>query len=69
MFQPRTISTLIILFIIYLGVVYTAHQRKMRPKCVQPTATTSHQTPVTNRGSLLTAEPAPSPTNIHNRLN
>jgi len=31
MFQRRTIITLIILFIIYLGVVYAARQRKVTP--------------------------------------
>ena len=38
MFQRRTIITLIFLFIIYLGVVYAARQRKVTPKCLQPAA-------------------------------
>lgn len=68
MFQRRTIITLIILFIIYLGVVYAARQRKVTPKSPQSTATASHEAPVANHGHLLTAQPGTAQTNIHNQL-
>jgi hypothetical protein len=68
MFQRRTIITLIILFIIYLGVVYAARQRKVTPKSLQPAATVSQEAPVTNQGQLLTAQPGTAQTNIHNQL-
>jgi len=68
MFQPRTIITLIILFIIYLGVVYAARQRKLTPKSLQPAAAAPHEAPVTNHGHLLTAQPGPTQTKIHNQL-
>jgi hypothetical protein len=66
--QRRTIMTLVILFIIYLGVVYAARQRKVRPE-PQPSATASHQVPVTNPEHLLTVEPVPAQTNIQDQLN
>jgi hypothetical protein len=69
MFERRTIITLIILFIIYLGVVYTGRQRKVRPKLLQPATSASHQVPVTNHGNLLTAQPVPAQTNIQDWLN
>lgn len=68
MFERRRIITVVILFIIYLGVVYAARQRKLRPTLLQPVATTSHQVPVTSHGHLLTAQPIAAETNIHNRL-
>ena len=69
MFERRTIITLVILFIIYLGVVYAARQHKVRPTLLQPVATDSHQGPATNYGHLLTADPISAETNIHNQLN
>jgi hypothetical protein len=69
MFERRTIITLIILFVIYLGVVYTGRQRKVRLKLLQPATSASHQVPVTNHGNLLTAQPVPARTNIQDWLN
>jgi hypothetical protein len=68
MFERRRIITVVILFIMYLGVVYAARERKLRPKFLQPVATASHQGPVTNYLHLLTAQPIAAETNIHNRL-
>jgi hypothetical protein len=80
MFERRSIITLVFLFIIYLGVVYTARQHKVRPllrqgategraKLLQPAATASHPAPVTNHVNLLTVQPIPVETKVHNRLN
>ncbi len=68
MFERRTIVTLVILFILYLGVVYAARQRKARPGLARPVATASHQAPVTSRVDLFTAQPIPAETNIHKQL-
>ena len=69
MFERRSIVTLVFLLTIYLGIVYAARQRKVRPKPFQPAATASHQAPVTNHVNLLTVQPIPVETKVHNRLN
>lgn len=68
MFERRTIITLVILFILYLGVVYAARLRKAGSGLPQPVATASHQSPVTKRIDLLTVQPIPAGTNIHQQL-
>ena len=68
MFERRRIITVVILFIIYLGVAYAARERKATPKLVPPVATASHQAPVTNHVHLLTAQPIAAETKIHKQL-